>query len=168
MTMRVIDLLEGNAKLSDSDVQRISDLSIIASKEANKGAYPPEELDLFISFMAPKYLKNRFERCYTVLIEEGEELIASGILGKEPNESFSLKRVYVLPERRGEGIGTQIMDELERKAKEIGLDRLYFGALPFPGTLRFYENRGYKVIREQFWKYGDITLKEIMMEKTIK
>lgn len=59
-----------------------------------------------------------------------------------------LERVAVLPERRGEGLGTRLTREAERVAREEGFDRLRLDAQTH--ATGFYERLGYEAVGEVF------------------
>ena len=51
----------------------------------------------------------------------------------------------MLPEYRGSGLGTQLLDELESHLHNLGVDDLILGALPGNvDAIRWYERRGYQ------------------------
>lgn len=73
-----------------------------------------------------------------------------------------ITRVYVHPKEQGRGFGTRIMKELEsRIAKEF--DRAQLDAsLP---AEHFYQQRGYKTIRQENLSVGEMSLSYKVMEK---
>ena len=51
----------------------------------------------------------------------------------------------MLPEHRGRGLGTELLERLERELREQGVTDLVIGALPGnEGAVRMYERRGYR------------------------
>lgn len=74
---------------------------------------------------------------WVVLDEDGVTATA----GVEPHGSAGLLRsVVVAPGRRGRGIGRALCGELERRAREAGIDRLYLLTLDSEG---FFARLGY-------------------------
>jgi predicted GNAT family N-acyltransferase len=63
-----------------------------------------------------------------------------------------LERVAVLPERRGEGLGTRLTREAERVAREEGFDRLRLAAQTH--ATGFYDRLGYEAVGEVFEDAG--------------
>jgi ribosomal protein S18 acetylase RimI-like enzyme len=56
-----------------------------------------------------------------------------------------LESLAVTAERRGEGIGSALMDALERALAASGLDDVMLGVLPGnAGAIRLYERRGFR------------------------
>jgi ribosomal protein S18 acetylase RimI-like enzyme len=56
-----------------------------------------------------------------------------------------IESVSVLPAYRGGGLGTHLLDELERQLAAAGIDDLILGVLPGNAdAIRLYERRGYR------------------------
>jgi ribosomal protein S18 acetylase RimI-like enzyme len=56
-----------------------------------------------------------------------------------------IESLAVLPERRGRGLGTQLLDRLEGELREQGVADVVIGVLPGnDGAMRMYERRGYR------------------------
>jgi ribosomal protein S18 acetylase RimI-like enzyme len=56
-----------------------------------------------------------------------------------------IESVSVLPEHRGSGLGSQLLDELERRLAAAGIKDLILGVLPGNAdAIRLYERRGYR------------------------
>lgn len=56
-----------------------------------------------------------------------------------------IESVSVLPELRGSGIGSELLDRLEEHLRDHGVDDLILGALPGnTDAIRLYERRGYR------------------------
>jgi ribosomal protein S18 acetylase RimI-like enzyme len=56
-----------------------------------------------------------------------------------------IESLAVLPEHRGRGLGSELLDGLERALRDHGVTDLVLGVLPGnTGALRLYERRGYR------------------------
>jgi ribosomal protein S18 acetylase RimI-like enzyme len=56
-----------------------------------------------------------------------------------------IESLAVLPEHRGRGLGTELLDHLEHELRDQGVTDLVLGVLPGNvGALRLYERRGYR------------------------
>jgi ribosomal protein S18 acetylase RimI-like enzyme len=56
-----------------------------------------------------------------------------------------IESLAVLPEHRGHGLGTELLDRLERELREQGVSDVVIGVLPGnEGAVRMYERRGYR------------------------
>ena len=80
---------------------------------------------------------------FVVLAEAGGALAGGGI--KRLDERVcEIKRMYVVPEARGRGVGRELLVALEELARDMGyaVARLDTGAKQ-PGAQRMYERAGY-------------------------
>jgi ribosomal protein S18 acetylase RimI-like enzyme len=56
-----------------------------------------------------------------------------------------IESLSVLPQYRGSGLGTELLDRLEQHLHAIGVQDLILGALPGnTDAIRLYERRGYR------------------------
>jgi ribosomal protein S18 acetylase RimI-like enzyme len=71
-------------------------------------------------------------------------------VGSRYAELFSLS---VAPEARGAGIGTRLLDELDRRLAELGIVDLVVAVMTDNvDALRFYERRGLRPTETYFWR----------------
>jgi ribosomal protein S18 acetylase RimI-like enzyme len=70
--------------------------------------------------------------------------------------------VGVVPGRRGEGIGEQLMRAIEDRARSRGIEQLWLEVLvQNEPAIRLYEKLGYQVVRElEVWSLDDLVLQE--------
>ena len=83
---------------------------------------------------------------FVVLEREGRALAGGGV--KRLSAAVcEIKRMYVVPAGRGQGLGTRLLEELEALARDLGYAtaRLDTGARQ-PGAQRIYERAGYVAI----------------------
>jgi GNAT superfamily N-acetyltransferase len=81
--------------------------------------------------------------CFLLLSRGGEPLACGGVkrLGDGVGE---IKRMYVVPEHRNEGLGRRLLAELERRCAELGYGRVRLDTGPDqPSAKRIYESAGY-------------------------
>jgi GNAT superfamily N-acetyltransferase len=96
----------------------------------------------------------------------GEESVAGGALRRldEP-DLVEIKRMYVRPERRGEGLATQLLAALEGQARTMGYTRARLDTGPHQvHARRLYEHSGYVEIPDYngnrhatYWAEKDLT-----------
>lgn len=167
--LRIIDNLEGiTTRLSDDEYRKISDLVVKTIKEANarEQSYAPEQLEVLLARMTPEMLRMKTEHGYLVLYEEDGQLYGLGCLVNHKDNGWRMSSVYVDSAKRGRGIGTMIVNELERKAKELGIQIRYAYPNLFPSTIRFYENRGFNVLPGNYeWGTDKVKIYGIVMER---
>ncbi|HEX4691850.1 MAG TPA: GNAT family N-acetyltransferase [Solirubrobacteraceae bacterium] len=79
-----------------------------------------------------------------VALLDGERPVAGGGLRPLGGRIAEVKRMYVMPDRRGEGLARRLLDELEALARDAGYERLRLDAT---GTLpRLYRSAGFHEI----------------------
>lgn len=78
---------------------------------------------------------------------EGDRPVCGGGVKRLPDGACEIKRMYVVPDRRGAGVARQLLDALERAAGALGYDvvRLDTGPLQ-PGAQHLYRSSGYREI----------------------
>ena len=91
---------------------------------------------------------NKIEALKNVVVAyEDEAPIGCGAFKKFEDESVEIKRMYVRPENRGQGVAVEILEELEKWAAELDFD---FAVLETgkkqPEAIRLYEKSGYALI----------------------
>jgi putative acetyltransferase len=78
---------------------------------------------------------------------DGEEPVACGGLRALDASEGELKRMYVVPGRRGTGVSTVILQALEASARDLGWSRILLETgTEQPDAKRFYEREGYERI----------------------
>ena len=84
-----------------------------------------------------------------VVLWDGGRAIAGGGLKRLGDDACEIKRMYVVPEARGRGLGRALLEALEALARDLGYDvaRLDTGAEQ-PGAQRMYERAGYVAVAD--------------------
>jgi putative acetyltransferase len=82
---------------------------------------------------------------FLVAVDDDGSAVACGGLRRIDNSHGEVKRMFVRPERRGSGVSTLVLRELERRARdELGWERLVLETgNRQPDAIRFYEREGY-------------------------
>jgi GNAT superfamily N-acetyltransferase len=82
---------------------------------------------------------------FVALLEGGSPVAGGGVRALDEGVG-EVKRMWVVPSRRGGGLGRRVLDEIETAARELGYARL---RLDTNGSLRrFYESAGYAAIAD--------------------
>ena len=80
----------------------------------------------------------------------GLELVAMGALRPTSDRSAEIKRMRVAPHHQGQGLGTQILAALERRAMELGFQRLHLDTTAQQrAAQQFYLKYGYSEVRRR-------------------
>src|ERR1051325_7079112 len=84
---------------------------------------------------------------YVVVAYENDNPISCGAIKQYSENSMEIKRMYTLPECRGKGIATKVLNELETWATELGYKKciLETGKRQ-PDAVGLYRKNGYKLI----------------------
>jgi putative acetyltransferase len=86
---------------------------------------------------------------------DGAEPVGCGALRAIDDRHGEVKRMYVVPERRGSGVAVSILRALETDARTRGWERLVLETgVEQPDAVRFYEREGYTRI-PNFGYYAD-------------
>jgi GNAT superfamily N-acetyltransferase len=99
---------------------------------------------------------------YVLAWEDGEPLGHAHVEWREPPE---IQDVWVLPERRGEGIGTALTQAAEREAASRGHDRVEITvSVHNAGARRLYERLGYRQAGQPYPVTGTINVRGEQVE----
>lgn len=83
--------------------------------------------------------------------------VACGGWRRRPDGSVEIKRMYVDPSRRGNGLARQLLTELERTAAETGASRVVLNTgYRQVEAIAFYEASGYRRTADRFGVYEAI------------
>lgn len=124
--------------------------------------YTPEQLEAW----APETLdETRWQETlcahYSLIAEENGQLM--GFADLEEPDYFD--RLYVAAHCQRQGIGAQLAEAMETRARELGTCVLKVHASK---TARpFFESRGYRVVLEQTVERHGVTLTNFAMEKSL-
>ncbi len=94
---------------------------------------------------------------YFVIEKEGEIYGGAGIkhLDHYDGNICELQKMYFLPEARGIGLGSKMMNICLQKAKEFGFEKCYLETLPYMQDARkLYKKVGFKNLDERMGNTG--------------
>lgn len=135
-----------------------------------KPGYLPEDAAMIRQkvFVEEQKFHNEFdetdENCYhLVLYVNGQAAGCARMYSGEIAGVYKLGRIAVLPEYRGEHLGSALMTQLEQKALELGGSRTMLDAQV--RAQGFYESNGYSVCGELHY---DEYCPHVMMEKYLQ
>ena len=84
---------------------------------------------------------------YAVVLYEQEEPVGCGAIKAYGPDSMEVKRMYVVPEKRGKGLATHILQELEQWAAELSFKKCILETgIRQADAVRLYKKNGYSVI----------------------
>jgi len=84
---------------------------------------------------------------FLVAVDSAGRPIGCGALRRLDQASAEVKRMYVVPESRGSGVSSSLLERLEAGARDRGWLTLRLETGPAqPDAMRFYERAGYRRI----------------------
>lgn len=93
--------------------------------------------------------------------------VACGAIKQLESDSMEVKRMYTLPEQRGQGLATKILKELENWAKELGYIRCVLETgKKQPEAIKLYKKSGYSII-QNYGQYIGVE-NSVCFEKQLK
>lgn len=82
-----------------------------------------------------------------IVIFEDETAVACGAIKAFDEQSMEIKRMFTLPEMRGKGIASKILNQLENWTKELGFSKTILETgIKQTEAIALYEKCGYKII----------------------
>jgi putative acetyltransferase len=97
------------------------------------------------SFYAPFNMIDTIK--YAIVAHDSETPVGCGAIKEYAADAMEVKRMFVLPHRRGQGIATAILKELELWASEIGYKNcLLETGYKQPEAIALYKKSDYRII----------------------
>jgi GNAT superfamily N-acetyltransferase len=91
-----------------------------------------------------------------IVIYENNEPVGCGAIKEYEEGVVEVKRMYVLPKKRGKGIASAVLAELEQWAKELGYRKCILETgYKQPEAIRLYNKNNYIVI-PNYGQYADV------------
>ena len=145
-------------KYAPSDCMELAELFYNTVHKVNANDYTKEQLDAWATGKVDLDKWNRsLHEHYSIVAVENDIIVGFGDIDK----TGYLDRLYVHKDYQEKGIATVICDELEKMAHTKVIVHASITARPF------FENRGYKVLKEQQVERQGIFLTNYVMEKDI-
>jgi GNAT superfamily N-acetyltransferase len=99
-------------------------------------------------------------RAFCLIAADGDQVAGIGAL-----DDTIVKRMYVDPRYRCQGIGRAIHDRLEAEAVRRGVTALQLEASL--NAVRFYLRLGYEIVEEKTWQVDGAVVRSTMMRKPL-
>ena len=91
---------------------------------------------------------------HVLMLDVNDEAIATGRLQLNNVEEGQIRSMAVRADLQGKGLGSQIINYIEKKAKEKKLSYILLDGRI--NAVKFYENHGYKIIGDSYLLFGEI------------
>ncbi len=142
---------------TNDDIDTISRL-IIDVTDKNPNEYSAEQINAWKKYNTPLQIRKQMKNRLIFCVIKDKKLIGTIALKKGCILGF-----YVSYSVRKMGIGTKLLDYLEKYASEKKMPKLKL--ISTPSALTFYKNRGYKIIGIVTSSIYGIDYPETEMEK---
>ncbi len=122
--------------------------------------------DPYLDLMFEEY--NKPKSVYFVVESEGEILGCAGIAPLEngDTEICELQKMYFLPEVRGLGIGTNMMELCLENARSFGFKKCYIETMPFMhAAQKLYKKSGFEYLDAPMGNTGHCSCPVWMLKK---
>lgn len=103
---------------------------------------------------------------YVVLVYEHEIALGCGAIKEYTKNIMEIKRMFVLPEKRGKGIASLVLKELENWTKELGYEKCILETgIKQPEAISLYKKNNFNRIRN-YGQYAEVE-NSVCFEKVI-
>ena len=134
-------------KIEKKDNQSVAQLIRAVFDELNIPKVGTAYADPYLDLMFEEYSKPK--SAYFVVESEGKIVGGAGVapLENETEAICELQKMYFLPETRGLGIGSQMMEICLQAAKDFGFKKCYLETMPFMhDAQKLYKKVGFESI----------------------
>jgi GNAT superfamily N-acetyltransferase len=126
------------------DAEAVYEIVLRALRETNARDYPSSVIDRLVLTL-PKEVASTLEAWLAYVVVVDGRIVGTGSLNGN-----MVRAVFVHPDYQGRGIGTKLMDAVENAANVQSVDIL---SVQSSITAQpFYAKRGFKVVREVFYR----------------
>lgn len=122
--------------------------------------------DPYLDLMYEEY--NKPKSVYYVVENNGRIVGVAGIapLANEADSICELQKMYFLPETRGIGIGTEMMEVCIQSARNFGFERCYLETMPFMlDAQKLYKKTGFEYISGPMGSTGHVSCPVWMLKE---
>ncbi|MCV9926486.1 GNAT family N-acetyltransferase [Flavobacterium sp. LS1R49] len=134
-------------KIIKEDNQAVARLIRAVFDELNIPKVGTAYEDPYLDLMFEEY--NKSKSVYYVVENDGKIVGCAGVAPLE-NEApiiCELQKMYFLPETRGLGIGSKMMEECLQSAKDFGFEKCYIETMPFMhAAQKLYKKSGFEYL----------------------
>ncbi len=147
-------------KAKEKDIKNIHQIINKSNRDAYSEIIPEESFkDPILTIEEIKELFKKLE--FYIYIENGKKEGVAG-LNIDPDKTGKIRWVHILPQYRRKGIGTELMNKIEKEAEKKGLEKLFVKNVHKKAkwARKFYSDLGYKKLREVNHSQGECLIYE--------
>lgn len=135
-------------EFEEADLDEVHALIVRTIEASYAGVYCRTAIDHFHEHHARDEIVKDAAEGYTLVLEADGSIVGTGSL-----VGTSISRMYVAPKHQGKGLGGQILEALEARARAGGVETVGLAA-SIPAR-RFYERNGYRLLAEGAHEFPD-------------
>ena len=144
------------------DAKKISYLIRKNIEEVKENQYGKKEVIAWKKMNTPKEISKKMKEKDMFVITKKNKILGTITLKENLVGGF-----FIRANKRGQGIGSKLLNFIQRYAKKKGHKKLKLTSSP--SALKYYKRRGFKPKGIYYFKVNEkISLQETKMEKTLK
>jgi putative acetyltransferase len=153
-------------RIEKKDNQAVAELIRAVFDELNIPKVGTAYADSYLDLMFEEYKKP--QSAYFVVENNGKILGGAGVapLENDAETICELQKMYFLPEARGLGIGSQLMEICLQTAKNFGFEKCYLETMPFMhDAQKLYKKAGFEYLCLPMGSTGHVSCPVWMLKK---
>lgn len=148
------------AQLKDSEA--IAKLHRRIISKINVAFYPPEAIKEWLSDISAENTKQQFKNSIWIVAEISNKIVGFGQYSIADGEIY---QINVSPDNLKQGIGKRIYDYMENDFRKNGVKEISLNSTL--NAVGFYQELGFKIVKELDFKLKKEFLKMIKMKKSL-
>jgi putative acetyltransferase len=153
-------------KIEKKDNPEVAQLIRAVFDELNIPKVGTAYADPYLDLMFEEYKKPK--SAYFVVEKKGRIVGVCGVapLENEAETICELQKMYFLPETRGLGIGSQMMEICLQRARDFGFEKCYLETMPFMhDAQKLYKKAGFEYIGAPMGSTGHVSCPVWMLKE---
>ncbi|MHC2990751.1 GCN5 family acetyltransferase [Pontibacter sp. HJ8] len=152
-----------------ADIPTLHELAAAIWEPTYSPILTKEQIDyMFQLIYTPEALLQQMQQGQSFLIlYNGPEPIGFAAFSAKEEQVYKLNKIYLLPERQGEGLGKLLLDTVEEEVSAQGAQFLDLNVNRHNKAKRFYERCGYHVHQEEDIPIGPYWMNDYIMRKQL-
>jgi diamine N-acetyltransferase len=158
-------------KASAEDIPTINQLAAAIWEPTYRPILTKEQIEyMFGIIYTPEALRQQMQEGQTfLLLHDGENALgfAAYSVKDKAEHSYKLNKIYLLPNRQGEGLGKLLLGAVENEVRAQGARYLDLNVNRHNKAKDFYERCGYQVYLEEDIPIGPYWMNDFVMRKQL-
>ncbi|PSO51029.1 MAG: hypothetical protein BRC40_04740 [Cyanobacteria bacterium QH_8_48_120] len=149
-------------KAQPDDAEQMHDVHVWSVKMLCTGDYTPEQIETWVGKLNPEKRRQRMRETEAIIFvaEKEEKIVGFSSLSEK-----KVRAVYVHPGYTRQGVGTILLDAVEREAMAHHIQKLELQASVT--AVSFYQARGYKLVERSHYMLSGVEIPCAYLEKSL-